>query len=184
MLNEARKNHYTYADLLTWDDDCRWELIGGAAYLMAPPKRIHEEISRELLFQLTAFLKGKHCKVYGGHFGVRLSADQGDDTLVIPDITVVCDKSKLDEKGCVGAPDMIIEILSPSTAALDRLVKFNKYLQAGVREYWIVDPDSKIVSAHVLKDGEYTTSAYGETDAPPVHVLKGCIINLSEVFTE
>ena len=184
MPGEAIKNdrHYTYADLLKWNDDRRWELIDGVAYLMAPPRRIHEKISTEILKQLAVFLTGKPYEVYGGNFGVRLNADQGDDTLVIPDVTVVCDQSKLDDMGCTGAPDMIIEILSPSTAARDRLIKFNKYLQAGVREYWIVDPDTKTVSAHVLENGKYTTKAYGDTDAPPVHVLDGCTINLADVF--
>ena len=186
MPSETVKNdrHYTCEDLYLWDDDCRWELIDGVAYMMAPPRRIHEKISGEIFRQLANFLIDKPCEVYGGNFGVRLNADQGDDTLVIPDITVVCDKSKLNDLGCAGAPDMIVEILSPSTAAHDKLIKFNKYLQHGVREYWIVDPDIKTVSAHILENGKYTVSAYGDTDTPAIHVLDGCTINLSEVFAE
>ena len=175
---------YTYADYLTWDDEIRRELIDGAAYLMAPPNRRHQRISSELHGQLYNFLKGKPCEVYAAPFGVRLNAAEGDDSVVLPDIVVVCDKSKLDEMGCVGAPDLIIEILSPSTAAHDRLIKFNKYLQTGVREYWIVDPDSNTVCVHLLENGKYTISAYGETDAPPVHVLDGCVLQLADVFTE
>ena len=184
MFSEVIKNdrHYTYADLLEFDDDSRWELIDGVAFLMAPPKRIHEEISVAILKQLAVFLTGKPCRVYGGNLGVRLDASRGDDTLVIPDITVVCDKSKLDDMGCTGAPDMIVEILSPSTAARDRLIKFNKYLTSGVREYWIVDPEAKTVSAHVLENGKYIINVYGDTDTPEVHVLAGCAINLAEVF--
>jgi Uma2 family endonuclease len=90
----------------------------------------------------------------------------------------------LDGTGCIGAPDMVIEITSPSTARRDKTLKFDLYLSAGVREYWIVDPDSKSVSIHVLKDGEYTAAAYADTDTVGVHILNGCTIDLPEVFAE
>ena len=186
MPSEALKNdkHYTYADYLTWDDDRRWELIDGVAYLMSAPTWEHQRISGELYGQLWLFLKKTPCRVFHAPFDVRLNADQEDDMVVQPDLLVICDHSKLIGTGCVGAPDMVIEILPPSTAACDRLVKFNKYLQSGVREYWIVDSDTKTVSAHVLENGKYITSAYGEADAPPVHILDGCTIDLSSVFAE
>ena len=112
---------------------------------------------------------------------MRLRTDE--DTVFAPDISIVCDKTKLaDGKACNGAPDMIVEILSPSTAGRDKLEKFNKYLQAGVREYWIVDPEHKMVNIHLLEDGKYVTTAFGETDNMPVSVLDGCVISLPAVF--
>jgi Uma2 family endonuclease len=177
-----KDRRYTYADYLTWPDDVRYELIDGIPYMTAAPSRIHQEILVELSGQLRDFLKGKPCKLFVAPFDVRLNADSGDDNVVQPDLLVVCDRSKLDDKGCTGAPDMIIEILSQSTARYDRVLKFNTYRHAGVREYWIVDPDSKTVTAHILKGGDYATRAYGDTDTAPVHVLQGCEINLTDVF--
>lgn len=114
---------------------------------------------------------------------MRLNADTFDDTVVQPDLVIVCDHSKLEEKGgCKGAPDMVAEILSPATAKYDRLTKFRLYQKSGVREYWIVDPESRTVAAHVLENGKYVAFAYGEEDLAPVHVLEGCEINLADVF--
>ena len=176
--------HYTFADLLTWDDDDEyWELIDGVPYLMASPIRVHQSICGEIFRQLANFLTGKPCRVYSA-LGVRLNADEGDDTFLIPDISVVCDDAKLDKYGCRGAPDMVVEILSPSTSARDRWIKFNQYLQAGVREYWIVDPDSRTLSVHVLENGKYVTTAYGDTGTVSVRVLDGCVISLPDVFSE
>jgi len=90
--------------------------------------------------------------------------------VVQPDLLVVCDRNKLDKRGCNGAPDLIIEILSPSSASCDRVLKFNRYLRAGVREYWIVDPEYRTVSGHVLENGKYVTAPYGQEDTVPVHV--------------
>ena len=176
---------YTYADYASWDDDARYELIDGIAYMMSPaPGRRHQGIGGNIFAHLWNFLRGKPCKVYDAPFDVRLNAADDDDTVVQPDIVVVCDQAKLDDKGCNGAPDLVVEILSPSTASRDRVLKFNKYLQAGVREYWIVDPDSKTVLTHMLKDGQYMTRAYAEADTVPVHVLDGCTISLPDVFAE
>jgi Uma2 family endonuclease len=177
-------SYYTYADYLTWEGSERYELIDGEAYMMASPSRIHQEISMALSTRINNYLEGKTCKVYAVPFAVRLNPveDQSDDTVLEPDIVVVCDPSKLDDRGCNGAPDMVIEILSPSTARYDRLVKFNKYRQAGVREYWIVDPEEKIVMVYVLKDGEYTAHNYDDTGMAPVAVLPGCEIDLKAIF--
>jgi Uma2 family endonuclease len=102
--------------------------------------------------------------------------------VVEPDITVICDQSKIDKQGCKGAPDLVIEILSPSNIRHDRLVKFQKYLAAGVREYWKIDPDNRVVEVHTLRDGGYHTMVYDETAEAPVSVLPGCVIRLSEIF--
>jgi len=183
-LRKERREYFTYADYRTWDDNKRYELIDGVPYLMSPaPFLAHQEIAGEFFGQLRDFLKGKPCKVFIAPVDVRLNADKLDDTVVQPDILVVCDRSKLDGKSVQGAPDFIIEILSPSTSKQDVIVKFNKYMQAGVREYWIVDPENKSVVAHILKDGIYMTRAYDENnEAVPVLVLEGCTINLKEVF--
>jgi len=192
MEQPRRERRYTYADYCTWDDDKRWELIDGVAYEMhAGPQAMspapfwrHQKISRELSHQLSVFLKGKPCELFYAPFDVRLDAAGDDDTVVQPDIVVVCDRSKLGGTGCSGAPDLVIEVLSPSTARHDKWVKFNLYQRAGVREYWIADPDSKTVTVHTLKEGEYITRAYGDTQSAPVSVLPGCEIDLREVFNE
>ena len=175
---------YTYADYLTWDDDTRWELIDGVPYAMSAPTRLHQKIIGSLHFQLYAFLKGKPCEVYLSPFDVRLNADTRDDTVVQPDILVVCDQSILNKAGCAGVPDMLVEILSPSTSLYDRVTKFNRYLQAGVREYWIIDPEFKTLAVHLLKGEDYITRVFAAGDTAPVHVLEGCTIDLAEVFDD
>jgi len=184
-MDALRKdNHYTYSDYITWDDRNRYELIDGATYMMSPsPSRMHQEITGELLYKLKDFLKGKPCKVYTAPFDVRLNAGGEDDTVVQPDLVVVCDESKLDDKGCKGTPDLIIEIISPSTARYDKVIKLNQYLKSGVREYWIVEPDSKTVASYILKNGQYIIRPYSEEDTAEVHVLEGCLINLHDVFS-
>jgi len=185
-MEALRKDeYYTYDDYLKWEDAERCELIDGEIYAMSPaPTWKHQGISSNLHGQLFDFLKGKPCKVFAAPFDVRLNAGTYDNTVVQPDLVVICDRSKLSGTGCAGAPDMVIEILSPSTAGYDRVDKFNQYLIAKVREYWIVDPESKTVSVHVLKDGEYITRAYAKTAKVPVHVLEGCVIDLADVFEE
>ena len=191
MALPAKKEHYTFADILAWEGNERVEIINGEIFLMASPFRVHQEISGELFRQLANFLEGKKCRVYAAPFAVRLFEKDGDnpedvDTMVEPDITVVCDKDKLDKHGCKGAPDMVIEILSPSTRRQDRLVKLGLYQQAGVREYWIVDPENKSVQVF-LQDGSSFLKIhedYGREDIAKVNVLDGCFIELSKVFSE
>lgn len=186
MSPEAMRSDtkYTYANYATWDDDERWELIDGVPYAMSPaPTQKHQEITGEIFAQLHAFLKGKPCKVFISPFDVRLNASDDDNTVFQPDLLVVCDQSKLDGKSCKGAPDLIIEVLSPSTSRIDRMIKFQKYLQAGVKEYWIVDPETKTVQLNVFENGRYFNNPYGDTDTAPVTVLPGCNIDLKEVFS-
>ena len=149
----------TYADMLTWSEEERVELIYGQPHMMAPPSRRHQEILTTILLQLGSFLKDKKCKVYPAPFGVRLFEREGDspsqvDTLVEPDLTVVCDPDKLDDAGCKGAPDLIIEIISPSTQRHDRLVKYNLYQRAGVREYWILDYERNLIMVYDFEHDE------------------------------
>jgi Uma2 family endonuclease len=183
---KSPETRYTYADYLGWDENIRAEIIDGDIFMMAPPLRLHQEISRNLVLIIGNFLEGKPCKVYAAPFGVRLfpKKDESDDTVLEPDIVVICDRSKLDDRGCNGPPDLIIEILSPSTAQRDMLIKFRIYLQAGVREYWIVDPEAKTIHACVLQDNEYRVSVYTDSQTAPVTTLPGCGINLKAVFAE
>ena len=190
MVLPAKQEQYTFADVLTWDEGENIEIISGKAFMMATPSRIHQKISMELSRQLANFLERKSCEVYPAPFSVRLFEQDGDspenvDTAVEPDISVVCDRSKLDKHGCKGAPDMIIEILSPSTRRHDRLVKLNLYQRAGVREYWIADPDNKSVQVFTLESGALKIREdYGREDVAKVNVLDGCFIELSKVFSE
>ncbi len=191
MALPAEKDRYTFADCLTWGEDERIEIINGEAVMMAPsPATDHQLISGELFGQIHSYLKGKKCKVISAPFDVRLFEQDGDgpedvDTVVVPDITVVCDPDKLDKHGCKGAPDMVVEILSPSTQRHDRLTKFNLYQRAGVREYWIVDPANRAVQSFVLEDGRYSVKEFGTAgDKLRVNVLEDCVIDLSEVFPE
>ena len=191
MALPASEAAYTFADCLALDENERIEIIHGKAFLMATPSRIHQEISGALFARLYNFLEGKECRAYPAPFGVRLFEKAGDapedvDTLVEPDITVVCDSSKLDRYGCRGAPDLIVEVLSSSTQRHDRLVKLGLYQRAGVREYWIVSPEEKTVQV-MLRDGRGVLllhEVYGPKDLAKVNVLDGCFIELNRVFPD
>mgnify|MGYP005849952927 CR=1 FL=1 len=156
---------------------------------MAPPSRIHQEISGELFCQISNYLTDKPCKIYAAPFGVRLpkgneKSELEIDTVVEPDIVAVCDSAKLDDQGCNGAPDLIIEIVSPSSVKTDMLKKFNRYEKAGVREYWIVEPNGKIVAVFILGENSKNgrQEVYGEDDEIQVNVFKDLKINLKRVF--
>jgi Uma2 family endonuclease len=190
MALPVEKERYTFADCLTWDEQERFEIINGEAFMLASPSRVHQEVSGELFRQLANFLEGKRCKVYPAPFAVRLFEKEEDDpenvdTMVEPDICVVCDKTKLDDHGCKGAPDLVIEILSPSSRRHDRLVKLGLYQQAGVREYWIVNPDDRTIQVFLLENGVFHLHEdYGRNDIAKVNALDGCFIELSKVFPE
>jgi Uma2 family endonuclease len=183
------EDRFTYGDYLNWDDDERWELIDGVAYNMSPaPRPIHQRVLADLIRQFATFFLGKPCQVYPAPFDVRLpETDESDDqiaTVVQPDLSVICDSNKVDNAGCKGAPDLIIEILSPGTAGRDLKIKFLCYEKAGVREYWIVDPIEKTVQVFNLgENGSYgRPSVYIETDQPHVGIFPGLIIDLPQVF--
>ena len=190
MALPAAKARYTFEDALMWDGGERIEIIDGEAVMMAPPSRIHQKISFEIGRQIGNYLEGKKCEIYLAPFGVRLFEKDGDapgdvDTMVEPDISVVCDKNKLDKHGCKGAPDMVIEVLSPASLRHDRLVKLGLYQRAGVREYWVVSPEDKSVHVFLLDGGALKLShVYGFKDAAKVNILDGCFIELSKVFPE
>ena len=158
---------------------------------MSPAPRVrHQAISRELLAEFALYLRGKQCQVFAAPFDVRLpAADESDDlveTVVQPDLSVICDRAKLDEAGCRGAPDLIVEILSPGTAHKDLKVKFDCYERAGVKEYWIVDPFGKTVQIFTLGlDGKYgRPEAFGAGDRVNVGIFAELEIDLATVFAE
>jgi len=190
-IAERKDGLYTYGDYLKWDDDERWELIDGIAYNMTPaPSRFHQQVSGELVFQLLSYLRNSSCKVYAAPFDVRLpEGDESDEavrTVVQPDISVICDPSKLDDKGCKGSPDLIVEILSPATARKDMKEKFLRYERAGVKEYWVADPSGKTVSVFKLSGvGLFgRPDVYGEEERIKVGILEDLEIDLKTVFSE
>ena len=192
-MEPARKldEYYTYADYCEWDDDERWELIDGTAYLMAPPLRKHQGALIALLRQFADYLDDKPaCKVYIAPFDVLLKAESAEDTktdtVVQPDLVVICDENKLFDRGSFGPPDLIIEILSPSTAKYDKTTKYAAYRSAGVREYWMVDLEDNTIIVHILNElGDYTAYQYSDSDESiSVHVLEDCTIYLGRVFDQ
>ena len=180
-----RDKKFTYADYESWDDENRYELIDGVEFMMSAPSTAHQSILIELSRQIANFLKGKSCRVFTSPYDVCLNGLGDDDyTVVQPDILVVCDKSKIDEKRCNGAPDMVIEILSPSTSKRDLLIKQVKYQEAGVREYWIVDPDYKMVKVYAQNNGYCMVKVYRCDESIAMTVLEGCTIALPDVFSD
>lgn len=163
--------HHTYGEYLNWPDEEHYELINGVAYVREPPAplRTHQEVAGELYLQLRLALKGKSARAYIAPFDVRLpEGGEADDrivTVVQPDVIVVNDISKLDERGMRGAPDWVAEVLSPSTSSHDQIVKLPAYERAGVREVWLVHPTDRILTIYRLEGGRY--------GCPIVLALKG-----------
>ena len=178
-----KEKHYTYADYLQWPDETRYELIDGEAFLMSPAPLVeHQEVAGEVYYQLRNQLDGQPCRPYIAPVDVRLprkdEADAAIDTVVQPDILVVCDPRKIDRRGVRGAPDWVLEVLSPSTAAHDQIAKRRTYERAGVREYWLVHPGDRTLTVYVLDNGQYgRPEIYELKDATPVGVLPGVSIS-------
>lgn len=187
-LPQAGKK-YTYADFLTWPEGERWEIIEGVPYLQAAPTWQHQAISVQLTSQFNAYLKGKPCRVFAAPFDLCIPEyDESDEEIsnIIsqPDIVVVCDESKLKKTGYFGVASLIIEISSPSTARRDKLIKFNKFEKAGVKEYWIVEPENKLVSVFVLQGNKRygRPEVYSEENQIIVSLFPELIIDLAPVF--
>lgn len=168
MAETLRKNpdppRFTYGEYVLWQGDERWELIDGEAYLMSPaPLRIHQKVLLELARQAADHLEDQVCEAYIAPFDVRFprsdEADKDIDTVLQPDLVVICDPEKLDDAGARGAPDWVVEILSPSTTSRDRVAKRRVYERHGVREYWVIDPKTRDVIVFELVDGAFTTRA-------------------------
>ena len=179
---------YTYADYLTWPEDERWQIIDGVPYMLAAPTWQHQSISGDLYRQISSYLVNNPCRVFASPFDLRLSEtnekDEETTFVVQPDILVICNKEGLIGTGYNGTPTLIIEISSPSTSRTDKIWKFNRYEKAGVKEYWIVEPEGKIVSVFVLQDNKRygRPEVYSEEDQIIVSVFPELIIDLAPVF--
>jgi len=185
-----KNQQFTYTDYLSWNNPTeRWELINGNAYDMSPaPGTMHQNLSIELSGIIWNFLKGKSCKVFAAPFDVRLPDNPDDpdneiDNVVQPDLAVICDESKLDEKGCKGAPDLIIEILSPGTAKKDYREKYNLYEIHGVREYWIVDPNGAVSVYNLQENKCYNDGViYEKIGIVKSTIIIGLEVSLKDLF--
>jgi Uma2 family endonuclease len=184
---------YTYADYLTWMDDVRRELFDGFIKLMTPaPSRSHQRISAKLMKIWGVYLENRKCEVYSAPSDVRFpknkdaKSDKQIYTVLQPDIYVICDLSKMDEKGCLGAPDFIIEIISAKNSQRDVKDKFDIYQENGVREYWIIHPNDETVNVFVQDEkGKFQfVGIYAGDDKIPVNIFNGDLkVDLTEVFT-
>jgi len=194
--NESRR--YTYTDYLEWEGPERYELFNGEAYMMASPSVAHQALQTGLISNFDNWLQGKPCRVFGSPLDVRLfpKKDKSDNTVVQPDLLVVCDQSKLGKGSVDGPPDLVIEIMSPSNTHSELFRKFHYYLKAGVREYWIIDPELKKVTVHVYEaaveshsgegprsaGGHYISTNFEDNDRIPVTILPGLEISLEELW--
>jgi Uma2 family endonuclease len=187
-----RDTHYhTYADYLTWSRDYGDELINGTAYVREPPSPglSHQKAVGEIYRQVATALKGKRCQVYIAPSDVRLpkSTEQDDqvDTVVQPDVFIVCDRQKVDERGTRGAPDWVVEVLSPSTARHDQFVKVPAYERAGVREVWLVHPIDRALTIYRLEAGRYGCATCLELKGQtPLTAVPGVTVDWDEVLAE
>ncbi len=178
-----KENSYTIDDIYTLPEGQRAELIDGKIYNMAPPSRIHQKLATKLASIIDRYISDNNgkCEVYSAPFAVFLNED--DKTYVEPDVSVICDPNKLDDKGCNGAPDWIIEIVSPSSQRMDYLTKLFKYRTAGVREYWIVNPMTEIVQTYLFEGMEDSTQ-YSFDEEIPVGIYPGFKINIEELLKQ
>ena len=183
---------YTYADYLKWTFDERIELIKGKIFNMSPAPAIwHHKISLKLSLTIGNYLEVKSCEMYTAPFDVRLTPLKGKKrkdnqiyTVVQPDICVICDVDKLDDRGCIGAPDLIIEILSPGNTKKEMSDKFQVYEENGVTEYWLVEPNDNVIIVYVLNDeGKYIgLRPYTEDDVITSSILPGLEVSVSRIF--
>ncbi|MEQ8186404.1 MAG: Uma2 family endonuclease [Candidatus Eremiobacterota bacterium] len=194
MQSNLALNHrqeFTYGDYLTWPDDERWQIIDGIAYNMSPaPNLDHQFILSELHLQFGIYLRDKTCRIFTSPVDVVFPKQNEDikdvKDVVQPDIIIVCDHKKIkNHKHCAGSPDLVIEILSPSTSKLDLKDKLKLYEREGVKEYWIVYPNDKIINVYKLEDNKYKfPEIYTAEDKIKVDIFPDLEIDLSLVFRE
>jgi Uma2 family endonuclease len=181
---------YSYADYLTWEIDGMVELIKGKVFKMAAaPRRRHQKISGRIFSRLHGFLEGKICEVYPAPFDVRLPvySKKNEDifTVVQPDICVICDSSKLDDAGCIGAPDLIVEILSPGNNRKELQNKYEVYEESGVKEYWILHPSEQTLMIYTLIESKYAPSKlFTAGDIIGSKYIEGFSLDLDYVFKD
>ena len=177
-----REQVYTTDDIYALPDGERAELIDGQIYMMGTPSRIHQKLVGQLSRIIGNYIESNHgsCEIYPAPFAVFIKKD--DKNYVEPDISVICDKSKLSDRGCEGAPDFIIEIVSPSSRRMDYYKKCTLYAESGVREYWIIDPDQRLVLVYDFSAAIYPV-IYGFDAKIPVAIWDGdCVIDFQEVY--
>ncbi len=181
--------NYSYSDYLTWQMEEVVELIKGKVFkkAAAAPKRIHQRISAKLLTRLYVFLENKPCQVYDAPFDVRFPTTSKEDrkiyNVVQPDICAICDPEKLDDRGCIGAPDLIVEILSPGNSKTELKHKFELYESNGVQEYWIIHAETQDLLIYTLTNGKYVPSIlFTSGHVVESTVIKGFKLDLEEFF--
>ena len=185
---EMEKQYFTYAEYKHWPDDERWEIIDGDAYDMSPaPGMTHQIFSGEIFRQIANYLEDKPCQVFSAPFDVFLpepnETEDKTSTIVQPDISIICDKSKLSEKGCTGCPDVVIEIISSTGASRDQIKKRHLYEKKGVKEYWIVHPVDKILWRYILVDKQYgKPQIFDYKGTPSFEILPDFKLDLLKVF--
>lgn len=177
---------YTYADYLELPDEPRSEILDGTLYNMTPaPSPRHQDVLGQLYRQFSDYLDGKSCRVYMAPFDVRLLAEDQDDdkiyNVVQPDLSVICDPNKIDDRGCNGSPDLIVEVLSPATAKKDKGEKLKLYRTAQVKEYWIVDPFNETIDVYRFDLGQFPT-VYAQEDVIKVGILSELEVQLHQIF--
>ncbi len=182
---------YSYADYMRFEFEERLEIIKGQLFKMSPaPSRIHQAISGNIFGPIYNALKGKPCRVYTAPFDVRLAKKTQDDkevfTVVQPDLVVVCDQTKLDKRGCIGAPDIVVEILSPGNNKKELINKYEVYEEAGVKEYWIVSPTHKTFFRYILDENSkfQPTKMLTEGEEVATSIIPGLKLVLEEVFQD
>ncbi len=190
ILAQRGTQHYTYGDYLTWPDDRREELVDGMVYIKEPPAplRPHQQVVGEPHYQVRAALEGKSCQVYIAPFDVRLPRSDGTDdqidTVVQPDVLIVCDCQKLDRRGMRGAPAWLAEVLSPSTAGHDQVIKLPAYERAGVPEVWLAHPNDRTLTIYRLEDGRYGRPTIVELRGQtPILAVPGITIDWDRVVS-
>lgn len=180
-MRAPKQLDYTIDDIYALPDGQRAELIDGKLYMMSPPGLVHQRIVSQLIKHLGNYIDSHHgqCEVFPAPFAVFLNADS--HTYVEPDLSIICDKNKLNDRGCNGAPDWIIEVLSPSSQRMDCLVKLLKYRDAGVREYWIVNPTNHTVQTYFF-EGEEDSAQFSFDENIPVQIYGGWTIHIAELL--
>lgn len=186
---DIKYGRYTYADYLTWEMDEMVELIKGKVFKrdVAAPRMSHQRISIHLAAEFYTFLKGKTCQVFHAPFDVRLPVkskkNQDIDTVVQPDLCVICDPAKLDDAGCIGAPDLVIEILSPGNNKRELKNKYEVYEESGVKEYWVIHPNEQTLLIYSLRDGKFQASRlFTSGDIGESVCVPGLCIDLEKLF--
>lgn len=191
MVEEPSPDYiYTYADYLKWKWEERVELFKGVIMKMAAPNTKHQSIIGDIYLQIGFFLQRRSCRIFLSPFDVRLPVqnkkkDEEVTTVVQPDLCIVCDDSKIDKLGCIGAPDIMIEVLSPGNSKKEMQNKYDLYEEAGVPEYWIVVPEEEIVIIYTLINDKYDRSkVYSSGQIITTPILPGLEINTTDIFKQ